>query len=137
MPHQTSNRYFILQNSVLKKSWFCSFRRLLCGRKGLFAFDANAATDAFLRLRPAGRAPRLFRSEDFRRFVMRIFVTKRYRFLAVRPPRGHNGAVMGVQRGARCKAIRPLLQRRKGLTAERSRLRRTTTDARPFVCGYE
>lgn len=68
---------------------------------------------------------------------MRIFVTKRYRFLAVRPPRGHNGAAMGVQRGARCKAVRPPLQRHKGLTAERSRLSRTTTDARPFVYSYE
>ena len=66
----SSNEHFILQNSVLKKSWFCSFRRLFDGRKGRFAFDANAATDAFGRLRHAGRAPRLSFFAKVREFLI-------------------------------------------------------------------
>lgn len=79
----------------------------------------------------------VFSNEDFQQFVIGTFVMERYRFFAVRAARGRNGASMGVQRGAHCNAVRALQQTNKGLTAERSRLRRMTMEPRPFVCNYE
>lgn len=71
--------------------------------------------------RGAGRALRLFRSQQFCEFLLAYFVLKNYRFCTVRPSLGCNGAALRVWRRPRCVVVRPSLQSRKGLTASSSR----------------
>lgn len=122
-----------LQNSVRKKSRFCSFSSRLWCRKGLTAFDCRVVWNGFLRRHGAGRALRPFRSEDFAGFLLTDFVRKSCRFSAVRALRGHSGAAFVVWRQPCCNAAGAPLQTNKGLTATLSRRRCFPTVMMPFV----
>ena len=83
----------------------------------------------------AGRALRLFMSQYFYEFLIADFVLKSYRFCAVRPSLGYNGAALRVWRRPRCIVVRPSLQSRKGFTASSSRSCGKAAEMVWFVSG--